>query len=540
MEPIKFLHLADLHLGKRQYNLKERYKDYFRVFTWMLALSVKEEVDFILIAGDIFDSKNIDPSVLTKVFYRIRDFKEECKKQLKRDIPIICIEGNHDNPVYKKRSWMTFLADLKLIILLSGKYDTDTKTFTFDSYSKKKANRGGKIEVKKDTYIYGVSYFGSFTQHIFTALKNAIPKDDSKFNILMMHFGLEGQDPGSNKPGVKKETRTLKELHDSINYLALGHYHKQYVFPSKDPWIFNPGSLELNDLRELSYTRGAFLATISGKEYYRKDIKSLTCDNGNTDPNLIPNRKFFPISSIDISMTNSFEESTQFVLTTLKKWGVPLQNSKTKIKPSDLSCPIIFFALQGEVGYSRLEINTNKLRQEILKTFSVLDVRINSKNLFSTLDQIKAAKEATTIDEIEQSVFVALINESPQYKHIRDDVLHLLTDVKSELLQKKPNYSNLREKFAEWSVKNVKDFKTPPERVIDVPEDSKAKEVEEAKEAKEAEVLKRKKDIQALIEKKQKALAKTKDKPEKGESEPGLGLYDDYEGIDENIDDGDD
>ncbi|GAH13208.1 unnamed protein product, partial [marine sediment metagenome] len=221
-----------------------------------------------------------------------------------------------------------------------------------DSFSEKKAHRGGKIEIKKDTFIYGVSYFGSFTQHIFTALKNAIPKDDSKFNILMMHFGLEGQDPGSNKPGVKRETRTLKELHDSVNYLALGHYHKQYVFPSKDPWVFNPGSLELNDLRELSYPRGAFLATISGKEYYRKDIKSLTCDNGATDPTLVPNRRFLSISPIDISMTNSFEESIKSVLTSLKKWGVPLQNSKDKVEKSDLSCPIIFFPLVGEVGYS--------------------------------------------------------------------------------------------------------------------------------------------------------------------------------------------
>ena len=229
MEPIKFLHLADLHLGKRQYNLKERYKDYFRVFKWMLSLSIKEEVDFILIAGDIFDNKNIDPSVLTEVFYTIRDFKEECKNKLKRDIPLICIEGNHDNPIYSSRSWMTFLADLELVVLLSGDYNRDTRTFKFEPYSKK-THRGGMFQVKKDTYIYGVSYFGSFTQHLFSALKSAIPKDDSKFNVLMMHFGLEGQDPGSNKPGVKRETTALKELHQNVDYLALGHYHKQYVF----------------------------------------------------------------------------------------------------------------------------------------------------------------------------------------------------------------------------------------------------------------------------------------------------------------------
>lgn len=534
MEPIKFIHIADLHLGKRQYNLKERYMDYFRAFKWILSLSIKEEVDFILIAGDIFDNKNINPSVLTEVFYAIRDFKEECKNQLNRDIPLVCIEGNHDNPIYTSRSWMTFLADLELVILLSGEYNRDSKTFNFDSYSKN-THRGGKLQIKKDTYIYGVSYFGSFTQNIFSAIKNAIPKDESKFNILMMHFGIEGQDPGSNKPGIKKETRALSELHENVNYLALGHYHKQYLFPSKDPWIFNPGSLEMNDLRELSYTRGAFLGTISGKEYYRKDIKSLTCDNGTTDPNLIPNRKFFPISQIDISMTNSFEESIQFILTTLKKWGVPLQDSKTTVNKSNLSCPIIFFPLVGEVGYSRLEINTNKLREEIMKRFSILDVRIASRNLFSTLDQIKAGEDKLTIDEIEQEIFISLINETPQYKTDKDDLFHLITDIKTELHQKTPNYAILRDKISEWGVNKIKDFKRPRKRVIKVEEP----ETKEAKTLEESEELKKKKAIQARIEQRKKILAESKAKTKGDTQVVSFGLYDDFdEDLDEFIDDG--
>jgi len=40
MKPVKFVHIADLHLGKRQYNLYERYNDYF------LFISVKDNITF--------------------------------------------------------------------------------------------------------------------------------------------------------------------------------------------------------------------------------------------------------------------------------------------------------------------------------------------------------------------------------------------------------------------------------------------------------------------------------------------------------------
>ncbi|KKK82044.1 hypothetical protein LCGC14_2807320, partial [marine sediment metagenome] len=119
----KFIHIADVHLGKRQYNNNERYQDYFRAFKWILEFAIQESVDFVLIAGDLFDNRKVSPEVLTEVFYIIRNFKTKSQEALNREIPLICIEGNHDTPIYSKQSWMTFLADLDLIILLSGEYD---------------------------------------------------------------------------------------------------------------------------------------------------------------------------------------------------------------------------------------------------------------------------------------------------------------------------------------------------------------------------------------------------------------------------------
>jgi DNA repair exonuclease SbcCD nuclease subunit len=527
MEQIKFIHIADLHLGKRQYNLSERYKDYFRAFNWILNHAIEQKVDFILIAGDIFDNKNINPTVLSDLIYIIRDFKQGCNNQLKHDIPIICIEGNHDNPIYSSQSWMTLLADLGFLILLSGNYNKDSKTFNFKPYSEKN-HRGGVIQIK-DALIYGVPYFGSYTENILPAIKQAIPKEDSKINILAMHFGIEGQD--KIKPGIKKETKTLRDLHEHIDYLALGHYHKQYFLPPKNPWIFNPGSLELNDLRELSYVRGAFLATISGKEYFKQDIKSLNCDNGITDPDLIPNRRFIQVSKIDISTSTSFEESIKLVLVALKKFGVPVRVPKSKVDGSDLSYPIVFFPLIGEVGYSRLEINTNMLREEIKKNFAILDVKISTRDLFSRLDQITVENDLT-FDEIEREVLFSLIKENKQFSDRKDELFHLLNDLKSELTRHKPNYSMLKEKISEWTVQNVADFKKPEERKVKVEE---PKEATVSKELKEK--MKKDKALQAKIAMKQKTLKALKEKP-KEEVKAGFG-YDDFGvDLDEFIDDG--
>ncbi len=529
MKTVKFIHIADLHLGKRQYNLSERYNDYFRAFKWMLNFAFNEEVDFLLIAGDIFDHKNIGPSVLSELFHIIRNFKDKCFKKLNRNIPLICIEGNHDNPVYSAHSWMSFLADLDLIVLLAGEYNKESKTFRFDEYSDK-THRGGMIEIN-DICIYGLPYFGSYTSQLFPAIKKAIPKSGSKVNILMMHFGIEGQD--KRKPGVKI-SQSLKLLHENVDYLALGHYHKQYALPPESPWIFNPGSLETNDLTELSFTRGAFIAEISGKEYYQQQITSIQCDNGDIDPTFIPNRKFISVSSIDLEKTDNFDKSIDLILDRLQKGGVPLHDSKPVLEKSDLDYPIVFFGLKGDIGYSRLEIDLNKLRNAIKKKFAVLDVRIFTKELFSKIDQSQVGLDEMTIDEIEKEVILSIIEEHSQFNPIKNEVLTLMDDIKAQLTQRRPNYSELKEQMTEWCIANLDGFKRPSKiegAIVEAEEDT-----EEEKEEKK-EISAKKEALQRRIKEKQKEDGSLNG--EKSDTEPEFNPFDDFNlDLDDYIDDG--
>ena len=63
---VRFLHMADCHLGYRQYNLRERFNDFGRAFHHVIDVAIREKVDFVLLAGDLFHKRAIDALTLNQ------------------------------------------------------------------------------------------------------------------------------------------------------------------------------------------------------------------------------------------------------------------------------------------------------------------------------------------------------------------------------------------------------------------------------------------------------------------------------------------
>src|ERR671939_502926 len=87
---MKFLHLADLHLGCRRYNLDERTKDFF--WAWRDVIvnhAIPGSVDFVLVVGDFFDRRNADPQAMNHAMAGLELLKDAV-------IPVVTIECNHD------------------------------------------------------------------------------------------------------------------------------------------------------------------------------------------------------------------------------------------------------------------------------------------------------------------------------------------------------------------------------------------------------------------------------------------------------------
>src|SRR4051794_26605337 len=117
---MKFLHIADIHLGCRRYNLEERTKDFFRAWRDVIERhAIPNRVDFVLICGDFFDRRNADPQAMNHAIFGLRALKDA-------GIPVVAIEGNHDQrDTLTEFSWMRSLSQWEYLILLEPTSDEE-------------------------------------------------------------------------------------------------------------------------------------------------------------------------------------------------------------------------------------------------------------------------------------------------------------------------------------------------------------------------------------------------------------------------------
>ncbi len=245
---LKFVHMADVHLGYRQYNSEERALDFAQAFLSAIKFAVERKVDFVLIAGDLFHKKSdIDPLTLTQA-------TKVLEKAKKAGIPVVAVEGNHDSTYYKDSfSWLDYLARSGLIVNLKPEFDEGE--MVVEEWD---GERGAYVDLD-GVRIYGMKYYGSLTEKILEEYSKRIRSGD--FTIFMAHVGVEGY---VKMHGCVSSNR-LHRLKGRVDYVALGHIHRSFV---EDDFIFNPGSLETCEITELEFKRGFFYVEFDGEIRY--------------------------------------------------------------------------------------------------------------------------------------------------------------------------------------------------------------------------------------------------------------------------------
>ena len=188
---MKLIHCADLHLdSKMDTNLdkesaKERKGEILHTFERMIMYAAQNEISAILIAGDMFDVKNISATTRNVVIHNIVGHP---------NITFYYLRGNHDNDNF-----------------LSGLEDVPENLKMFDSNWTTYGEAEGKIAIS------GMELSAENAESAYISLV----LDTKKFNIVMLH----GQE---SKSAVKDraEIINLKALRNKgIDYLALGHIH---------------------------------------------------------------------------------------------------------------------------------------------------------------------------------------------------------------------------------------------------------------------------------------------------------------------------
>lgn len=357
---LKFIHASDIHLGSQQYRNTHRANDFIRAFQEILTVGLFKDVDFIILAGDVFTSLEMLPGKLTKIVNILTNFSNKTKGT----IPIIAIEGNHDIRKFSRgqkfpkrgQSWLKLLSSLNLLILLDANIEAPPNEM-FQEYNKE-TNRGGKIKIK-NAIIYGTRYINQTPEEYILKFKRAIKREKGKFHILLQHFGIQGQ--MENVPGV--EYQKIKPLNESVDYLALGHFHLQFTL---EGWIYNPGSSEAASSIDSSYKRGVFLVEVLGGDPFTKHIHSIRLNNRKHIWDIV----YFP------KQLKNKDEVKNFILKKLKS---SINHLKTDLKPANPQMPILYLILKGLKPLRSSKIDIKALTRLICENFPVVDVRIYQK-----------------------------------------------------------------------------------------------------------------------------------------------------------------
>ncbi|MCH7940960.1 MAG: exonuclease SbcCD subunit D [Thaumarchaeota archaeon] len=231
-----FSHISDSHLGLIQYGSEERENDVYDAFHQAINISIKDHVDFVIFAGDIFH-------VPTPSGTAIMHMANALKRLKQNNIDSFFILGEHDisriraTPVpyvYHNLEFARYIGQGKPV------YYKDVLLVGFDKIRKSEMS----------------DYEKKFEEI------DSIAKQHNGHKILIMHQGITE----INKFAAELNSTDLPK---NFTYYAMGHLHDQFLkkFSHLDGPLAYPGSIELTTSEGIKETKkGFYEVDISSKE----------------------------------------------------------------------------------------------------------------------------------------------------------------------------------------------------------------------------------------------------------------------------------
>ena len=398
---MRFLHLADVHLGCRRYNLEERARDFFRAWIDVVTKhAVANKVDFVLIAGDFFDRRNIDPQTMNHAMIGLELLREA-------EIPVIAIEGNHDqHEIVSDFSWMRSLSQWGYVKLLEPKFDAEGHLALLPWDEEERT--GSYIDVA-GARIFGSHWYGASANAAIPLLANALrrARHEGLFNILLLHTDVEGQ---INRPIPALSIAKLKELKQLTNYVALGHTHKRFDL---DGWAFNPGSLEACSIDEYKEERGAFLVEVDQAHNVRaqhlRDYR----------------QRPFQRLSYDVSGASDAETVYSGVMKMIEREARVHDKSA-----EDRSAPIIEITLRGHLGFKNSLLEIGRMRDDIRERTGALHVIVRNQSVPVEYAVAAGMDIGAPRHERERRIIEDLIARDNRFKDRARDMAELIIESK--------------------------------------------------------------------------------------------------------------
>lgn len=211
---MKFVHLSDLHLGKRvnEYSMLE---DQEYILTKIINIIDDEKPAGVIIAGDVYD-KSIPSAEAVQMF---DDFLTLLAK---RNLQVFVISGNHDSP--ERMSFGSRLMD-QSGIHISQVYNGQIEPFAME-------DEHGVINVYMLPFVkpahvkrFSDESIESYTDAIRVAIAE-MKVDQSARNLLITHQFVTGATRSESEDiSVGGSDNVDVSVFDGFDYVALGHIH---------------------------------------------------------------------------------------------------------------------------------------------------------------------------------------------------------------------------------------------------------------------------------------------------------------------------
>jgi len=260
---MKILHTADWHLGKRLDNFS-RLPEQVRVLDEICEIADREDVDAVIVAGDLFDSVN-PPIEAIELFYK-------ALKRLSRDASrlVVAIAGNHDSP---DRIESPDPLARECGIVFAGYPNTEVPAFSLDSGLEVVSSEPGFVEfslpscdvnlrllltpyaneVRLKTFLGYEDTEEELRQILADRWQFLADKycDDKGVNVLASHLFVVGRgEPQPEEPDDEKpilhvggaQVVYTDNIPLEMQYTALGHLHRKQLMSKGDRLVAYSGS----------------------------------------------------------------------------------------------------------------------------------------------------------------------------------------------------------------------------------------------------------------------------------------------------------
>lgn len=419
-----FIHLADTHLGYEQYGVRERFNDFSRAFWDIMDDAVRRKVDFVVIAGDLFNKRAIDALTLIHAIEGLKKLKE-------RGIPVVAIEGNHDRSYYREGvSWLQFLCHQEYLMLLAPSMRDGAPVL---SHWNRQNMLGSHVDLLDGRVrVYGLPWQGAATTRSMEGLTHALEaaREEEEaagieYRVLMMHTGVDSVVPRIQGLPTMAQFQPLRSY---VDYLALGHVHKPYEF---DGWMYNPGSTETWGAEESAWEdRGYYFVEIDTSDPERI-IDPTKQARYHRATHLVSKRRPFVRHELHVDGLN--EPNAVYEL--LEQY---CRRESPKYQREMLS-PVVHIHLVGTLAFDAGSLD-QKYMEEIVQThfqplFARIDNNTNDQDFMPGGGEIDG-RDRSVWHELERYIFEDLVSRDNRYLPHKEEWSVVLAELKEMALHK--------------------------------------------------------------------------------------------------------